>query len=61
MSGSTRTLLLGGAAAELLSDLRCHLLGLEALLRAHIEREERYLIPLLDEDAWVAGRLERAR
>jgi hypothetical protein len=30
-------------------ELRCHLFGLEALLRAHIEREERFLIPLLDE------------
>lgn len=32
-------------------ELRCHLFGLEALLRAHIEREERFLIPLLDEPA----------
>jgi hemerythrin-like domain-containing protein len=32
------------------SETRCHLFGLEALLRAHIEREERFLIPLLDED-----------
>ena len=30
-------------------ELRCHLFGLEALLRAHIEREERFLMPLLDE------------
>jgi len=29
---------------------RCHLFGLEALLRAHIEREERFLIPLLADD-----------
>ena len=34
-----------------LPDLRCHLFGLEALLRAHIEREERYLIPLLTDDS----------
>jgi len=27
---------------------RCHLFGLEALLRAHIEREERFLLPALD-------------
>jgi hypothetical protein len=33
------------AAAE----LRCHLFALEALLRAHIEREERLLLPVLDE------------
>jgi len=32
------------------ADTRCHLFSLEALLRAHIEREERFLIPLLDED-----------
>ena len=30
-------------------ELRCHLFGLEALLRAHLEREERFLLPLLDE------------
>ena len=29
--------------------IRCHLFGLEALLRAHVEREERFLLPLLDE------------
>jgi len=34
-------------------ELRCHLFGLEALLRAHIEREERFLIPLLEEPAWT--------
>jgi iron-sulfur cluster repair protein YtfE (RIC family) len=32
------------------AETRCHLFSLEALLRAHIEREERFLIPLLDED-----------
>ncbi|HET7471814.1 MAG TPA: hemerythrin domain-containing protein [Candidatus Limnocylindrales bacterium] len=32
-------------------ELRCHLFGLEALLRAHIEREERFLLPILDEPA----------
>ncbi len=31
------------------SDLRCHLFSLEALLRAHLEREERFLVPLLEE------------
>ena len=31
------------------AELRCHLFGLEAMLRAHIEREERFLMPLLDE------------
>jgi iron-sulfur cluster repair protein YtfE (RIC family) len=32
------------------AELRCHVFGLEALVRAHIEREERFLIPLLGED-----------
>jgi hemerythrin-like domain-containing protein len=36
------------------ADARCHLFGLEALLRAHIEREERFLIPLLDDDPLAA-------
>ena len=31
------------------ADLRCHLFSLEALLRAHIEREERLLQPVLVE------------
>ena len=31
--------------------VRCQLFCLEALLRAHIEREERFLIPALDEAA----------
>ena len=31
-------------------ETRCHLFGLEALLRAHIEREERFLIPLLGDE-----------
>jgi iron-sulfur cluster repair protein YtfE (RIC family) len=42
--------LLAHAAKERLPDLRCHLFGLEALLRAHLEREERYLIPMLADD-----------
>jgi hemerythrin-like domain-containing protein len=33
------------------ADTRCHLFSLEALLRAHLEREERFLIPLLQDDA----------
>lgn len=31
------------------ADLRCALFSLEALLRAHIEREERFIIPVLAE------------
>lgn len=38
-------------------EARCHLFSLEALLRAHLEREERFLIPLLDPESGVAGRL----
>lgn len=34
---------------DLAAEVRCHLFGLEALLRAHIEREERFLIPLLED------------
>ena len=37
-------------AVARLPELRCRLFSLEALLRAHIEREERFLIPLLTED-----------
>lgn len=36
-------------AGDTLAETRCHLFYLEALLRAHIEREERFLIPLLEE------------
>jgi hemerythrin-like domain-containing protein len=31
------------------AELRYHLFGLEVLLRAHIEREERFLIPMLND------------
>lgn len=41
-------------------EIRCHLFGLEALLRAHIEREERFLIPLLDDDGREAASEPRA-
>jgi hypothetical protein len=43
-------LLIGHPSDDQYADSRCHLFGLEALLRAHIEREERYLIPLLQDD-----------
>jgi iron-sulfur cluster repair protein YtfE (RIC family) len=49
-----RDVLLESGARDRLPELRCHLFGLEALLRAHIEREERYLVPLLADDTWVA-------
>lgn len=41
--------LVAGQGSAALPDLRCHLFGLEALMRSHIEREERFLIPLLVE------------
>lgn len=41
---------IGREAGQRQAETRCHLFGLEALLRAHLEREERYLMPLLDED-----------
>ena len=42
------------------ADVRCRMFGLEALLRAHVEHEERFLIPELNEDLHVT-RLEAAR
>jgi hemerythrin-like domain-containing protein len=36
------------------ADVRCRLYGLETLLRAHVEREERFLIPELNEDLEVS-------
>jgi hypothetical protein len=38
-----------GEGSVALPEIRCHLFGLEALLRSHIEREERFLIPILAE------------
>lgn len=37
-------------SAELQTELRFALSGLETLLRAHVEREERFLIPVLRDD-----------
>ena len=47
--------LIGKAARDRLTELRCHLFSLEALLRSHIEREERFLIPLLAEEFPLVG------
>jgi hemerythrin-like domain-containing protein len=44
----TRLFEFGHIGADVAS-IRCHLFGLEALLRAHVEREERFLLPLLEE------------
>jgi hemerythrin-like domain-containing protein len=43
-----RDLLRGERTRDDRVELRGHLFALEALLRAHIEREERFLIPLLE-------------
>lgn len=40
-------ILAGPEGAEHQVETRCHLFSLVALLRAHIEREERFLIPIL--------------
>lgn len=39
----------GDDPTGILPEIKCHLYGLEALLRSHIEREERFLIPILAE------------
>lgn len=39
-----------GPEAEATAQARCDLFALEALLRAHLEREEQFLLPLLAED-----------
>jgi iron-sulfur cluster repair protein YtfE (RIC family) len=38
---------LGHSNMDLQSDLRCRLFSLEALLRAHVDREEQLLLPIL--------------
>jgi iron-sulfur cluster repair protein YtfE (RIC family) len=38
---------LGHADVDVRSDLRCRLFSLEALLRAHVDREEQLLLPIL--------------
>jgi hemerythrin-like domain-containing protein len=40
---------------NLVQEVRCHLFGLEAILRAHVEREERFLLPLLDGESATSG------
>jgi hypothetical protein len=43
-------LLSGKGAGDSRAATRCHLFGLEALLRAHLEQEQRFLLQLLEED-----------
>jgi hemerythrin-like domain-containing protein len=45
-----RKRLVGPPTPDELTAIRAHLFGLEALIRAHIEREERFLVPLLARD-----------
>jgi hemerythrin-like domain-containing protein len=45
-----RPVLTGQGSGDKQAETRCHLFGLEALIKAHIAREERYLIPLLEDD-----------
>lgn len=40
-----------GSPSGAISDVRCDLFGLEALLRANLEREEAFLLPLLEREA----------
>lgn len=60
MLRADQSLLGNRAAADQQAEIRCRLFGLEALLRAHIEREERFLVPLLNESALDAGRVADA-
>lgn len=48
LDGDARIFRDGVVTHEELCDIRSHLLGLEALLRAHIEREELAVLPMLD-------------
>jgi hypothetical protein len=41
-------------ALDLVEEVRSALFGLEAILRAHVEREERFLMPLLDTEPVLA-------
>jgi iron-sulfur cluster repair protein YtfE (RIC family) len=52
--GADQSLLSSHPSGDQHAETCYHLFGLEALLRAHIEREERYLLPVLEED-WVPG------
>jgi iron-sulfur cluster repair protein YtfE (RIC family) len=40
-----------GPSTEAIVEVRCDLFGLEALLRADLEREEAFLLPLLEREA----------
>ncbi len=48
--GPDRIRLTHGPEHEATAETRCDLFALEALLRAHLEREEQFLLPLLGSD-----------
>ena len=50
-----------GLTPSVVDDVRSHLFAYEALLRTHIEREERLLLPVLVEEAAGAGLLAGGR
>jgi hypothetical protein len=45
-----------GPSSEATTEIRSDLFGLEALVRANVEREESFLLPLLEQEAerWTA-------
>jgi iron-sulfur cluster repair protein YtfE (RIC family) len=49
-----------GPSAETIVELRCDLFALEALLRANLEREETFLLPLLEREpeSWTSEWLD---
>lgn len=51
---AARTALRTGADLEMI-ETRARIFALEALIRAHMQREERFLIPLLDSDGTVGA------
>lgn len=57
---AARTALRTGADLEMI-EARARIFALEALIRAHMQREERFLIPLLDSDGTVGASSVRPR
>jgi hypothetical protein len=51
LSAHRRALERGGPSSAAALDVRCDLFALEALLRANLEREAMFLLPLIDADA----------
>jgi iron-sulfur cluster repair protein YtfE (RIC family) len=51
-----RDRLMHGIAPSRLRELPARLYGLDAIIRAHIEREDRFLLPVLDEPASISDR-----